>query len=337
LAKAGSSTATDLVPASKGISLGNGHTGRSVSGISDSEQSMRLLTPGTRRYPTSSALLASSGGLGWTTMTVELRYHDVAEAPTIIPEYVEVCLVIDGNRNSIVRRTVGGQKQEAAPRTGAIWLSPAGVSKDIAITSPIPQTMHLYLPVALFHRLKEDFNLSGALAQSIHHAAGINDDVIYELGRSILSELTAESSVSRMYAEIASLTIAARLLQKHSDGGSADPIEIPDQGLDRARLNRVLDYIAANIGDDITLSKLAEIAGYSPFHFARKFAAATGVPPHRYIGRIRLQNAMAELAGGNLPLAQIALNAHFSSQASFTRAFHRATGMTPKQYRRRRN
>jgi AraC family transcriptional regulator len=51
---------------------------------------------------------------------------------------------------------------------------------------------------------------------------------------------------------------------------------------------------------------------------------------------MRLENAMAELAAGKLPLAEIALNAHFSSQASFTRAFHRATGMTPKEYRRRR-
>jgi AraC family transcriptional regulator len=45
---------------------------------------------------------------------------------------------------------------------------------------------------------------------------------------------------------------------------------------------------------------------------------------------------MSELAAGKLPLAELALNAHFSSQASFTRAFHRATGMTPKEYRHRR-
>jgi Bacterial regulatory helix-turn-helix proteins, AraC family len=43
---------------------------------------------------------------------------------------------------------------------------------------------------------------------------------------------------------------------------------------------------------------------------------------------------MGELAAGKLPLAEIALNAHFSSQASFTRAFHRVTGMTPKEYQR---
>jgi AraC family transcriptional regulator len=106
--------------------------------------------------------------------------------------------------------------------------------------------------------------------------------------------------------------------------------------LDHIRLRRVLDYIAANIGDDITIVNLAGIAGYSPFHFARKFTLAMGIPPQRYISRIRLEKAMAELAAGKLPLAEIALNAHFSSQASFTRAFHRAIGMTPKEYRHRR-
>jgi AraC family transcriptional regulator len=49
-----------------------------------------------------------------------------------------------------------------------------------------------------------------------------------------------------------------------------------------------------------------------------------------------LENAMAELEAAKLSLAEIAFNAHFSSQASFTRAFHRATGMTPNEYRRRR-
>jgi AraC family transcriptional regulator len=51
---------------------------------------------------------------------------------------------------------------------------------------------------------------------------------------------------------------------------------------------------------------------------------------------MRLDKVMADLAAGKLPLAQIALSAGFSSQASFTRAFGRATNMTPKEYRRQR-
>jgi AraC family transcriptional regulator len=297
---------------------------------------MQLQAHGVRKYPPTSALLASSAGLGWSTISAELRSHGVCEALAIVPPHVEICLVVAGNEDGLVRRTGAGVRQEAVPKTGAIWLSPAGVGKEIAITAPIPQTMHLYLPAALFDRLKDDFDLPVAPARSIRLAVGIGDDVIDHIGRSILSELAVETAASRVYVEAASLTLAARLLQKHCDSGACAFTEPSAHGLDHIRLRRVLDYIAANIGDDITLADLAGIAGYSPFHFARKFTLAMGISPHRYISRIRLENAMAELAAGKLPLAEIALNAQFSSQASFTRAFHRATGMTPRKYRRRR-
>jgi AraC family transcriptional regulator len=249
---------------------------------------------------------------------------------------VEICLVVAGNEDGLVRRTGAGFCQEAVPKTGAIWLSPAGVGKAIGITAPIPQTMHLYLPTALFDRLKDDFNLPAAPAHSIRLAVGIGDDVIDQIGRSILSELAVETAASRMYVEAASLTLAARLLQKYCDSGTCAPTESSAHSLDHIRLRRVLDYIAANVADDITLADLARIAGYSLFHFARKFTLAMGISPQRYISRMRLDNAMAELAAGKLPLAEIALNAQFSSQASFTRAFHRTTGVTPKEYQRRR-
>jgi AraC family transcriptional regulator len=109
---------------------------------------MELQTYGVRKYPQTSALLASSAGLGWSTISVELRSHGVSEAPAIVPQHVEICLVVAGNKDGLVRRTGAGLCQEAMPETGAIWLSPAGVGKEIVITAPIPQTMHLYLPTA---------------------------------------------------------------------------------------------------------------------------------------------------------------------------------------------
>jgi len=110
---------------------------------------MDLQKYGVRKYPTTSALLASSFGLGWSTISAELRSHGVTETPEIVSQHVEICLVVAGNKNGLVRRTEAGFYQEAMPKTGAIWLSPAGVGKEIAITAPIPQTMHLYLPTAL--------------------------------------------------------------------------------------------------------------------------------------------------------------------------------------------
>jgi AraC family transcriptional regulator len=298
---------------------------------------MKRLNNAVRRYyPPTTSLLATSAGRGWPTLSAELRAHGVCEVAPVVPHHVEICLVVAGNKDSLVRRSVAGYRQEATPTTGATWLSPAGVAKGIAITAPIPETMHLYLPTALFDRLKDDFNLPGAAAHSIRHAVGVRDAVIDQIGRSILSELGNETAAGRMYVETASLTLAARLLLKHCDSGAYKATGSPSHGLDDIRLRRVLDYIVAHIDDDISLEGLARIAGYSPFHFSRKFTLAMGIPPHRYISRMRLDNAMVELADGTLPLAQIAFNARFSSQASFTRAFHRATGITPKQYRYRR-
>src|SRR5712675_3708511 len=92
-----------------------------------------------RKYPPTSALLASSAGLGWSTISVELRSHGVSEVPAFVPQHVEVCLVVAGNSDGLVRRTAAGLCQEAMPTTGAIWLSPAGDSKGIEITAPIPR------------------------------------------------------------------------------------------------------------------------------------------------------------------------------------------------------
>jgi AraC family transcriptional regulator len=298
---------------------------------------MGIHAPGVRKYPRTSALLASSAGLGWSSVSVELRSHSVSEGAAIIPNCVEICVVASGTDDGVVRRNVGGLVQEATPRTGAIWLSPAGLGKDIAITSPIPKTTHLYLPTTLFDRLKDDLRLPDSPAYSIRNEAGIGDEVIECIGRSILSEAVAQTAASRMYVEAASLTLAARLVQRYCDSGTCVALEKSTRGLDGVRLRRVLNFIEANIKNNITLEDLASIAGYSAFHFARKFAVTMGIAPHRYISHLRLESAMAELTAGKLPLAEIALNAHFSSQASFTRAFHRATGMTPLEFRRRRN
>ena len=297
---------------------------------------MELQTPGARKYPTS-ALLGSSARLGWSTISAEVRSHPVSETPVIVPQHTELCIAVIGTDDGFVRRTGAGQCQEAMPSSGAIWLSPIGVGdNEVTITAPIPKAMHLYLPTTLFRRLSDDFNLPTAPAHSIRYMAGIRDEVIHQTALSILSEMTSETAAGRMYVETASLILAARLIHKYCDCGSSTLTALDSHPLDHVRLRRVLDYISTNVDDDITLADLARVGGQSPFHFARKFTLAMGVSPKRYVSRMRLDKAMAELAAGRLPLAQIALNAGFSSQASFTRAFRRATGMTPLEYRRRR-
>jgi AraC family transcriptional regulator len=296
---------------------------------------MELQTHGSRKYPTS-ALLASSAGLGWPTIHAELRSHGVSETPVIVPQHMELCFAVTGNNNGLVTRSGAGQRQHTVPTTGAIWLCPIGVGdNEIRITAPIPKTMHLYLPATLFARLSDDFNLPGTPAHSIRYLAGLRDEAISQIALSILSELTDETAAGRMYVEAASLALAARIIHKYCDSASSAVTAPASHQLDQTRVRRVLDYISAHVADEITLADLAGVACLSTFHFARMFTRAMGVPPHRYVSHVRLENAMADIVAGRLPLAEIASNARFSSQTSFARAFRRATGMTPGEYRRR--
>lgn len=296
---------------------------------------MRLQVPGIQKRAHTASLIASSQHLGWTSISGDLRAGGVGEAAAITPRHVEVTVMVDGNEDSIAMRRAPGSSGQAVPRTGTVWVSPACTKFEVTITQPIPRTGHFFLPLALFDRLKDDFQLPNSPGFSVKCYIGIEDSIIANILLSLISEMSNETSSTRMYGETAALMLAARILHKYSDSGSLKLVDYSTKGLDHQRLRRVMEYVEANVTEAITLDDLAKVAGYSAFHFARKFNMAMGMPPHKYLSHVRLENAKAELMVGKLPLAQIALNAHFSSQASFTRAFHRVTGLTPKDYQRR--
>ena len=76
---------------------------RAVCVWTRSELTMELQTHSARKYPTST-LLKSSAGLGWSTISAELRSHDIFETPVIAPQHVELCLTIDGNNDGHLLR-----------------------------------------------------------------------------------------------------------------------------------------------------------------------------------------------------------------------------------------
>jgi AraC family transcriptional regulator len=95
-------------------------------------------------------------------------------------------------------------------------------------------------------------------------------------------------------------------------------------------------YIEAHLHEAIGLDEIARVAGYSPWHFHRLFAAVTGEAPATYLRRRRLAEAARRLIESRLPIAQIAVDAGFDSQATFTRAFSQRFGVAPGRYRRER-
>jgi AraC family transcriptional regulator len=104
--------------------------------------------------------------------------------------------------------------------------------------------------------------------------------------------------------------------------------------LPKWRLMRVLAYIEANIGERITLANLAATAGLSRMYFAKQFRATTGMRPHEFVLRKRIERAQRMLAETSEALVDIALSVGFQTQAHFTTVFKKIAGYTPYQFRR---
>jgi len=102
----------------------------------------------------------------------------------------------------------------------------------------------------------------------------------------------------------------------------------------RSRINRVIDYIEANIDREMSLSELAGIAHFSRFHFHRLFRAMVGETLNGFIQRIRLEKAATKVAlNPKETITEIALKHGFSSPSVFARAFKDTFGMSASAWR----
>jgi AraC family transcriptional regulator len=108
-----------------------------------------------------------------------------------------------------------------------------------------------------------------------------------------------------------------------------------DTGRDYAqRIIRVLVFIQDNLDRSLPLEELAAVACFSPFHFHRVFRGMVGESVKQHVRRLRLARAAGRLKTGTRPVLAIALEAGYETHESFTRAFGRAFGCPPTEFRR---
>lgn len=98
-------------------------------------------------------------------------------------------------------------------------------------------------------------------------------------------------------------------------------------------IERSLRYLEANLKADITPADLAEVAGYSLWHFGRVFSRETGQSVAQHMLRRRLERALEEIASGRRA-ADVAPEYGFETYSGFYRAFVKLYGCSPKRYLR---
>ncbi|MBR4734147.1 MAG: helix-turn-helix domain-containing protein [Lachnospiraceae bacterium] len=99
-------------------------------------------------------------------------------------------------------------------------------------------------------------------------------------------------------------------------------------------IQNTIDYVESNLRAEMTATELAELAGYSVFHFYRIFQSEVGMPVMQYILKRKLLNAIYEIGTGRKKI-DVALEYGFETYAGFYKSFVRELGYTPADYLRK--
>lgn len=102
-----------------------------------------------------------------------------------------------------------------------------------------------------------------------------------------------------------------------------------------SEIRDTLKYINANIGDDLSVARLAEKVGYSAPYFTKKFKKALGVTPTDYIANLRISYAKSWLMSGEMSVGAVAEALGFCDSSYFSNFFKAKTGLYPGYYRKK--
>ena len=275
---------------------------------------------------------ATSDWLGW----VGLEAAHYGETPALdeafnVPAITHHRLLLFTRPPEELELRYEGVKRHVPLPAGAISVVPAGSPHRVR-TSGCKDELHIYLEPGLVARVAaEAFGLD-PVRLTVPPLDGLDLPPLRAAMLAVNDELTADAAGDRLVAESLANVLAVHLIRhvlaprRHERGR--------DGALPRGRLRAVVEYIEEHLGGAPTLEQLAAVARLSPYHFARQFKTATGLPPHQYVILRRVERARQLLqAGTDLSLAEVALHAGFSDQSVFCLHFKRLVGVTPRQFR----
>ena len=293
----------------------------SRSQINGSDESKRLaelidLEPDTASYDAD-----------WRSITLETFNIPPGATPEYCLDHYVVSIALGPTEGGQFRRITDNKCEESTFSSGSASICPIHRSHFLELNTHA-QVLSLNLKPELLHSQATELLRCDRI--ELLPSLNIRDKVIYQIGRALQADLQRQASSDRIYAETLANALAVHLLRNYST--VSDRTSDCKGGLSQHKLKLVTDYINDNLEQDLGLQELAAIAQLSQYYFCRAFKRSTGLSPHKYLTRQRVERAKRLLQQNSMTLAERALACGFTHQSHLNRHFKRLTGMTPKTW-----
>jgi AraC family transcriptional regulator len=228
-----------------------------------------------------------------------------------------------------LERTLFGRRISGVGRAGYLSLLPPDADTRWVFDKP-GDIVLVFLNRQLFDDAIEQCSGRAAASVEIVPRFVIRDLVLERIAHQLLGEISEPRPDGRLRREEMAQELASHLLEEHSSLHMPEPDR--PHTLAPNRMKRVEEFIAANLGTDLSLEDIASAAGMSLYHFAKAFKQASGHSPYRYVKEQRLRQARTLLHDGSLTISQVAEAVGFS-HSYFSAEFRQHMGMTPSKFR----
>jgi AraC family transcriptional regulator len=277
------------------------------------------------------APVSTSYGMGWKGLqAVRYRNSPLSEfSAAYTPGTHVLFLYVQPPEKMDVRYE--GVKRDMPPPAGSIAVVPAGSSVVCSRQGSVDSLLIYLEPSLVAQVAAESFEFDPSRTV-VPPVLGLNAPELRSTMLAVDAELKAGGVGGPLMAESLANILAVHLIRHFL--GPRQLAARPDGVLPHRKLRTVIEYIMENLEGSPTLEQMAALVHISPYHFARQFKAATGVPPHQYVVARRVERAQHLLRRDDkLGLAEVALRVGFSDQSHFSRHFKRIVGVTPRQFR----
>jgi AraC family transcriptional regulator len=274
-------------------------------------------------------------GTGWSSLYFELHQQpkfDIAEHQHTM--HIIACGLPDLLQTAEFEGTtvpgerwLDGKLERERRRAGDIALIPAGISHRCNWYTSV-QFGIVAIEPALLQQVGQDWVNPDRIEIAPQFMSN-PDALIQSIFSTLKTELEMGGIGGHLLVDSLTTALAIHLLRNYCT--TVPKLSSYSGGLSSAQLALVTDYINAHLHQDLKLTDLSAIAQISPYHFLRLFKQSTGLTPHQYILRNRINQAKYLLHHSELSIAEIAARTGFCDQSHLTRCFKRILGTTPKQ------